>query len=189
MQIFAIVSLIIFLMFKLAYYIAEFAIRREYITDNERVINILIIVMSIILYCGCYYMIIKQGMGYLIAFVMAIAIFVITLVVLRFIRWRFFYITASDNYECYLVAKNIIAKAKKRDGTIILDDNIPVSNSIKISFDTKKISRQEMVYFIKEQYIMRNAKKGVKKVSLLTCLLHATEVIIDISFIINIIKL
>lgn len=189
MKIFALVLLITILVGKIALYLYEFTKRDSYTSDIEYNAVWLTIISGVIMYIGYYYLIQGVGIGYFITLAVTVCVFASGIAATLFRRWRSFHINTSDGFVSYAIANSVLIKVKKAGRYVIHDDDFPINKHIKIMFAKDVVSCRDMAKIVREACMEKDAKSNIGEIILLMSLIHAVELIVDISFFIKILTM
>ena len=186
MKIFALILLVAALMGKIALYLYEFMKRDSYTSDTEYNAVWLTIISSVIMYAGYYYLIQGVYVGYFITLAVAVGVFASGITVTCLRKWRTFHIHTGDGYVSYLIVNTALARVKKLGRYVIHDDDIAINKHIRVTFAKDVVSCRDMAKTVRGICLEKGAKGNIGEIILLMSLIHAVEVILDVSFFINI---
>ena len=186
MKIYVIIMLATFYSFKLAVYCKEYMSKKGYVSDYGYTLTIILPIISMLMYAGCIYVLYEMPIGFVVTDILAWLMLIVSMAVVRHLSFSFCYIKGDDNNDCYKVASGVVNTLKARYGDIVYDDNIGMSTSIKIEYNSKKLTRAEMDDIIDEQYRKTGARKKINRISLLYTMVHAVELVFDVSFLVSI---
>lgn len=189
MKIFALVMLVTILVGKIALYLYEFTKMDSYTSDIEYNAVWLTIISGVIMYVGYYYLIQGVNIGYFITLVVTVFVFASGIAVTCLRKWRVFHINTADGFVSYNIANTALMKVKKIGRYVIHDDDFPISKHIKVMFAKDVVSCRDMAKIVREACMEKGAKSNIGEIILLMSLIHAVEVIVDVSFFIKILTM
>ena len=186
MKVFAIIMIVLFFMTKVFFHALMLTLRRGYETDFEHLVAKILPIMGIMMYGACFYLIADMPIGFIVMIILTWLMLAVGIIVMKMLPFGSLYVTATDNYKCYLVAKGTIDKVRRKSGDIVLDDNIGVGSTIKITFNTRKLARKDMQKIIGGQFVDVGAIKSKHQLTFLEFMIYCVGGLFDLSFLINI---